>query len=426
MTSSKSTNTNDCYSNHIKNTKPSNLNLAIINCRSVCNKQAELNVFLALQNIDIFIGTESHLDNSILNSEVFPNTYNTYRCDRNRHGGGVFILIRKTIPSSELYTTNSDIEIVWAHIHQKSKQDVILGSFYCPPGSSISVLEELQTSVSQIKQSFPTAKIILGGDFNAPGIDWPNRTLLESYVSTAFREKLLFIAEEFHLEQIVSIPTRGCSILDLCFMSHPDNVISCESLPGLSDHNAVLVKISSQLYYYKQPPRKIHLFKKANWDEIRCNLVLVSNMYFDLNSITSRSVEENWAFIHQQYLHLIHKFVPSKTLGTRYHLPWLSSSLKRLIRKKQRLYNKAKSYQDPADWEEYKILQHKVRNLLCSSHYKYLQNAVNSASDTVNQKSFWRYIKSKRHDSTGIGSLKTPTGDVTEPSDKAEILNNHF
>jgi len=169
MTSSKSTNTNDCYSNHIKNTKPSNLNLAIINCRSVCNKQAELNVFLALQNIDIFIGTESHLDNSILNSEVFPNTYNTYRCDRNRHGGGVFILIRKTIPSSELYTTNSDIEIVWAHIHQKSKQDVILGSFYCPPGSSISVLEELQASVSQIKQSFPTAKIILGGDFNAPG-----------------------------------------------------------------------------------------------------------------------------------------------------------------------------------------------------------------------------------------------------------------
>ena len=210
-------------------------------------------------------------------------------------------------------------------------------------------------------------------------------------------------------------------------MSHPDNVISCDSLPGLSDHNAVLVKISSQLYYYKQPPRKIHLFKKANWDKIRCNLVLVSNMYFDLNSITSRSVEENWAFIHQQYLHLIHKFVPSKTLGTRYHLPWLSSSLKRLIRKKQRLYNKAKSYQDPADWEEYKILQHKVRNLLRSSHYKYLQNAVNSASDTVNQKSFWRYIKSKRHDSTGIGSLKTPTGDVvTESSDKAEILNNHF
>ena len=44
-----------------------------------------------------------------------------------------------------------NIEIVWAHIHQQNKQDIILGSFYCPPGSSISVLEELQISVSEIK-----------------------------------------------------------------------------------------------------------------------------------------------------------------------------------------------------------------------------------------------------------------------------------
>ena len=29
--------------------------------------------------------------------------------------------------------------------------------------------------VSEIKQNFPTAKIILGGDFNALGIDWSNR-----------------------------------------------------------------------------------------------------------------------------------------------------------------------------------------------------------------------------------------------------------
>ena len=37
---------------------------------------------------------------------------------------------------------------MWAYIHQQNKQDIILGSFYCPPGSSVSVLEELQISVS--------------------------------------------------------------------------------------------------------------------------------------------------------------------------------------------------------------------------------------------------------------------------------------
>ena len=40
---------------------------------------------------------------------------------------------------------------------------------------------------------------------------------------------------------------------------------------------------------------------------------------------------------------------------------------------------------------------------------------------------FWQYIKSRRQDSTGIGSLRTPSGNVvTELSDKAEILNNQF
>ena len=103
-------------------------------------------------------------------------------------------------------------------------------------------------SVSEIKQNFPTAKIILGGDFNTPGIDWSNRSLNESHTSIAFREKLIFIAEEFQLEQIVSFSTRGSSILDLCFMSHPaDSVVSCESHPGFSDHNIVLVNMSSQL-----------------------------------------------------------------------------------------------------------------------------------------------------------------------------------
>ena len=76
---------------------------------------------------------------------------------------------------------------------------------------------------------------------------------------------------------------------------------------------------------------------------------------------------------------------------------------------------------------EYKTLHHRVHNFLQSSHCNYLQNAINSASDTANCKSFWRYIKSKHQDFTGIGSLKTPYGDiVTEPFDKAEIIYNHF
>jgi len=41
------------------------------------------------------------------------------------------------------------------------------------------------------KQQFPNAFILLGGDFNCPGINWSDGTLLESYLPAATREALL-------------------------------------------------------------------------------------------------------------------------------------------------------------------------------------------------------------------------------------------
>ena len=47
------------------------------------------------------------------------------------------------------------------------------------------------------------------------------------------------MAEEFHIEQLVTTPTRGPNILDLLFVSHPDLVTSCQTVPGISDHDSV-------------------------------------------------------------------------------------------------------------------------------------------------------------------------------------------
>ena len=101
------TSTNNPNSNNVL----SDLKLSIVNFCSVTNKQTQLEVFLVTYAIDIIIGTESHLNESILNSEVFPNNYQTYRKDRNTSGGGVFISIKSSIPCTQI-NDNSTIEIV--------------------------------------------------------------------------------------------------------------------------------------------------------------------------------------------------------------------------------------------------------------------------------------------------------------------------
>ena len=52
---------------------------------------------------------------------------------------------------------------------------------------------------------------------------------------------------------------------------------------------------------------------------------------------------------------------------------------------------------------------------------------INSTTSTTNKKPFWQFIKSRRQDVTGTGSLKASDGHcATEPTEKANILNDHF
>ena len=54
----------------------SGLYIVIANFCSVYNKHAEQEAFLSTNNTDILLGSESHLENIILNSEIFPKSYN--------------------------------------------------------------------------------------------------------------------------------------------------------------------------------------------------------------------------------------------------------------------------------------------------------------------------------------------------------------
>ncbi|XP_065886047.1 uncharacterized protein [Dysidea avara] len=369
-------------------------------------------------------GTESHLTETIQNSEMFPNNFHTYRKDRNNYGGGVFVSVKNTVHSSQI-DTDSPIEIVWTYVHVGKNNDVIVGSFYCPPHSTDTVLEDLQSSVNAIKQKYPRIRVILGGDFNCPGIDWEHGTLTESYVPCHFREKLITLAEDTQMSQLVTFPTRRNNTLDLCFTTHPDSVLSCEPIPGFSDHDAVILSVQTPTRMIKQHPRTIYLYKSADWDTIREKLSELSHIYFELNNSTPQNLDENWMFFAQNLQQVIKDHTPTKLLSTRTHLPWMSTTLKRLIRKKQRVYNRARHHHRENDWLEYKSLQKEVDHKLKHQHKSYVTNLISASN---NKKPLWHYLKTRKQGNCGISTLKDPQSShtLTDPFDKANILNQHF
>lgn len=227
------------------------------------------------------------------------------------------------------------------------------------------------------------------------------------------------------MSHLVTFPTRAQITLDLLFTTHPDSFLSCYPAPGLSDYDAVLATFQIPNPMIKKAPQTIYLYKLADWDTIRDKLWNLSHTYFELNRSSSRNLEENWTFFIENFQQIIKDHTPTKTLSTRTYLPWMSNTLKRLIRKKQRVYNQARCYHRDTDWLEYKSLQKEVNHELKYQHKSYVTNLISSSN---NKKSLWHYLKTQKQDSNGIGTLINPHNGhiITDPTEKANVLNNHF
>jgi hypothetical protein len=70
-------------------------------------------------------------------------------------------------------------------------------------------------------------------------------------------------------------------------------------------------------------------------------LILVSCIFspFTIHTTT----EEKWLLIKTKIQEIIDKHVPSMTLRQKQDIPWLTPEIKRLIRKRERIYKKLKS-----------------------------------------------------------------------------------
>lgn len=71
---------------------PEKPTVLVVNCRSIMNKVDELASLIMTLNPQIVMGTESWLDDTVSDTEVFPPGFTVYRKERHRHGGGVFLL----------------------------------------------------------------------------------------------------------------------------------------------------------------------------------------------------------------------------------------------------------------------------------------------------------------------------------------------
>ncbi|CAC5406401.1 unnamed protein product [Mytilus coruscus] len=157
------------------------------------------------------------------------------------------------------------------------------------------------------------------------------------------------------MNQMVNEPTRGQNTLDLLMTTNPELVSKIEVHPGMSDYQVVIANIDMKAKTSKKKPRLVHLFKKGDMNGLKEN---IQDKFGDrMNNMEENTVEENWTYFKKIILQATKEFISQKTIGSKQHVPWISTHIKRLIRRRQRRYNAAKKHNTKRNWNKYKQMR---------------------------------------------------------------------
>lgn len=238
----KSKSNNKKAKHSTKNNIKRSLKILIVNCRSIVDKKLEYENMVTSTNPDIIIGTESWLKPKHFDNEIFhPDLgYTPYRRDRKKQaGGGVFIAVKNCIIAQEATNLQTDCENIWVKIEMQGSKPLLVGSYYKPKENDPYSLDEFNKSLSMATKS--NATVWVGGDFNMPKLDWSNITPTSDCKLQSHYRDFINILFDNNLTQVVKDPTRENHILDLFLTNNPSIVNRANVIPGISDHDAVLV-----------------------------------------------------------------------------------------------------------------------------------------------------------------------------------------
>ena len=121
-------------------------------------------------------------------------------------------------------------------------------------------------------------------------------------------------------------------------------IIKTEVIPGISDHDAVFVEDNIKAVINKQKQRMFPLYRKADWDGLKEHVskyvvTVVHSADCDL------SINVLWSSFQEELTSGIKRFILHRFTSSRSGLPYVSPSLKRLMKKRDRLHAKGSSLQ---------------------------------------------------------------------------------
>ena len=254
LTQNSSDDISNCFTElkHFRLNNSKNLILGHLNINSLRNK------FETVKNIiedtfDIFLISETKIDNSFPNSEFSINGYRMFRRDSNCFGGGLCLYVKDRIASKQLnsHKENTNTEAIYLEINIRKRKWLIIGTYKPPSQNNSLFLENLPNNLSTYLKGYDN--ILLQGDFNMT----PENTNLQHFTDSSNLENLIH-------EAACSTGLPSCIDLIITYRK-PYFKNTCVTTTGMSDfHKLIAVSLKSQVL--KAPAKRKFYRNYKNFD----------------------------------------------------------------------------------------------------------------------------------------------------------------
>ena len=415
---------------------PKNLVISAVNINSITapERLQELNDFVAVNHVDVLALSELKIDSTVHPSlYTIANFHTPVVKYRSRKGGGTGLYVRNCLPFSRLNDyENEEFEAVWVKIKMNSAC-VIICSNYLPPHSpaekQIRFLDYITDCVMRAQEHLPTA-VVITGDHNAGNCWLPADSPHHSPI-TSFERKLRSTSEALSLSQLIKTATRiqggVYNIRDLIFTDRPDLVVEAGILPPFSNIDHVPIYATLNLQYQQA----VGVSTIQVWDYKNTNIgALVETLrQTDWRAITDLDVDEATELFTTTLLDAAKQCIPCKSVRLKRDKPWVTSELRKNMKKRDRLFKIARDRQTEYHWARWRAQRNIVTSLNRRLKHENLKNKVavllENKADPYKYHTILKNITGLRRQH-GIPPLVLGDDILSNDSEKAEAFNAYF
>lgn len=400
------------------------LSFVHLNVQSIRHKLDILHA--ELKHFDILAFSESWLNNSVSSDDLMLPSYSCpERKDRicDTHGG-VILYVRENLHYKRRYDLELNrVECIWIELILENNKHVLFGLFYRPPNADAYYNCNIEDSIA-LAVDTNISDIIVTGDFNYDALNINSN------------RKITSINQQFNMEQLITEPTHftesSQSLIDLIFVSNQNNLIES----GVGDHfldqeHRVHLPVFGLLKFRKPIQNK---FKRTVWEYNRGDYDKLRQDFHSVNwqNCINNDIDIYAQNITNQIIQIAKNNIPNKRIVVRpLDAPWMTNIVRRHIRKRKRIFRKARQTQSQYQWQKFR----QVRNETIKFIREAKSNYYSKLSDKLKQGSllssdWWKTLKTfiSSKQTTSIPPLKNPeTEDLNFTDvDKANLLNDYF